>query len=94
MRSAFYLPDFCATRTVFVIVLIAQLVALILTLAGGDRDLDFWIEHGRNAAFLLWVALGTIFVLCAVRSQLAKLSIARASALALALMVAVTVWIS
>jgi two-component system sensor histidine kinase AlgZ len=93
-NSAFYLPDFCATRTVFVVVLIAQLVALVLTLASGNRDLDFWIEHARNAAFLLWIALGTACVLCAVRRQLAKLSIARASALALALIVAVTALIS
>ncbi len=93
-NSAFYLPDFCATRTVFVVVLIAQLVALVLTLAGGNRDLDFWIEHARNGAFLLWIALGTAFVLCAVRKQLARLSIARASALVLALIVAVTALIS
>ncbi len=93
-NSAFYLPDFCAARTVFVIVLIAQLVALVLTLAGGDHDLDFWIEHARNAAFLLWISIGTAGVLCAVRKQLARLSIARASALVLALIVAVTVLIS
>jgi two-component system sensor histidine kinase AlgZ len=93
-NSAFYLPDFCAARTVFVIVLIGQLVALVLTLASGDRDLDFWIEHARNAAFLLWIGIGTAGVLCAVRKPLARLSIARASALVLALIVAVTALIS
>lgn len=87
--SAFYLPDFCATRIVFIIVLIAELVALVLTLAGGGA-LDFWTELARNAPFLLWIALGTAVVLCAMRSRLASLSVARASAMALLLIVGTT----
>jgi two-component system sensor histidine kinase AlgZ len=91
---AFYLPDFCATRIVFVVVLIAELVALVLTLAHGPGSLDFWTELARTAPFLLWIALGTACVLCAVRARLARLSLVRASALALGLIVAVTLAVS
>jgi len=92
--AAFYLPDFCATRIVFVVVLIAEIVALVLTLAHGPGDLDFWTELARTAPFLLWIALGTAFVLCVVRARLARLPIARASAMALVLIVGVTLVIS
>lgn len=84
--SSFYLPDFCATRTVFVVVLISELVAFVLTLAGGGA-LDFWTELARNAPFLLWIGLGTAVVLCAVRKRLERLTVARASIMALLLIV-------
>jgi two-component system sensor histidine kinase AlgZ len=92
--SKFYLPDFCATRTAFIVVLITQLVAVVLTLAGGDRDIDFWIEHARNAVFLLWVGLSVAVVLCAMRRRLEIMQAAQASIFALAIIVGVTLVIS
>ena len=92
--SAFYLPDFCATWTVLIVVLIAELVALVLALAGGESELGFWIQLARNAPFLLWIGLGTALVLCSLRTRLARLSVPWASAMALALIVFVTLAIS
>jgi two-component system sensor histidine kinase AlgZ len=87
--SAFYLPDFCSTRIVFLIVLIAELVALVLTLAG-TSDLDFWSVLARTSFFLLWIGLGSAVVLCLLRSSLARLPVTRASAMALLLILATT----
>jgi len=92
--SAFYLPDFCATWTVLIVVLIAELVALVLALAGGESELGFWIQLARNAPFLLWIGLGTALVLCSLRTRLARLSVPWASAMTLALIVFVTLAIS
>ena len=46
--SSFYLPDFCATQTVLAVVLIAELVALVLTLAREELQHGFWIDLART----------------------------------------------
>ena len=43
-RPRAYLPDFCAAGTVLVVVLIAELVAILLTLASGSRPGMFLVE--------------------------------------------------
>ena len=52
--SGTFLPDFCAIRSVFLVVLIAELLALVITLAGGGPlrgrldDLAFNSLFGRT----------------------------------------------
>jgi two-component system sensor histidine kinase AlgZ len=91
---AFYLPDFCATPTVLAVVLISELVALVLTLARQELEHGFWIDLARTSLFLLWIGLSSATVLCYSRPHLARLSVARASAISLALPVTVTLLIS
>jgi len=91
---AFYLPDFCATPTVLAVVLISELVAIVLTLARQELEHGFWIDLARTSLFLLWVGLSSATALCYTRPLLARLSVARASAISLALPVAVTLLIS
>ena len=89
-RAPFYLPDFCAPRSVLAVVLIAELVALLLTLARYGVSTGFWTDLARTSLFLLWVGLGSAAVLCAFRGRLQRLDVARGSALALLLTLAVT----
>jgi two-component system sensor histidine kinase AlgZ len=91
---AFYLPDFCATQTVLAVVLISELVAIVLTLARQELEHGFWIDLARTSLFLLWIGLSSATVLCYSRPVLARLSVARASLISLALLVAVTLLIS
>lgn len=93
-RAPFYLPDFCAPGNVLAVVLIAELVAVLLTLARFGIAANFWTDLARTSMFLLWIGLGSAAVLCAARSRLQRLDIARGSALALALMLAVTAAVS
>ncbi|MCU0974972.1 MAG: sensor histidine kinase [Steroidobacteraceae bacterium] len=93
-RASFYLPDFCAPGNVLAIVLIAELVALLLTLARYGISENFWPDLARTSMFLLWTGLGSAALLCAARSRLQSLSVARGSALALALLLAVTAAVS
>lgn len=65
-----YLPDFCAASTVFIVVLIAELIAILLTLAAHDTPGMFMIELAKTSLFVLWLAILSAVVMCLFRSQL------------------------
>ena len=58
-----FLPDFRANRTVFLLVLLAELFAMILALSETDRLNDFWNRLALSSLFVQWVALGSAAVL-------------------------------
>jgi two-component system sensor histidine kinase AlgZ len=90
--DAFYIPDFCATRMVFAVVLIAELVALTLALARPDAP--FLTELARISMFLQWLGLTNAALLCYSRRWLARLTVPQSSAAAFALILFNTVLIS
>lgn len=65
-----YLPDFCAASSVFIIVLVAELIAILLTLAGQPGQGMFMIELAKTSLFVLWLALLCAMVMCLFRNQL------------------------
>lgn len=65
-----YLPDFCAASSVFIIVLVAELIAILLTLAGQPGPGMFMIELAKTSLFVLWLALLCAMVMCLFRNQL------------------------
>ena len=69
-ESQVYLPDFCATGTVFVVVLVAALVAIVLTLAGTTDSGRFLFELSKTALFVLWLALLGCALMCLLRGRL------------------------
>jgi two-component system sensor histidine kinase AlgZ len=93
-QSGLYLPDFCAPRNVLAVVLIAELVAMLLTLARYGIAPGFWIDLARTSMFLLWIGLGSAAVLCVTRPRLQRLDVRRGSAAALALLLGVTALVS
>jgi two-component system sensor histidine kinase AlgZ len=93
-RRSLYLPDFCRAQSVLAVILIAALVALLITLARFGISPSFWNGLTRTAMFLLWVALGIAAAWCAVRGVLSRLDAPAGSALALALALAVTALVS
>ncbi len=74
-KDQFYLPDLCAPRMVLVIVLVAELIAIVHTLSRHGVAQDFWIDLAKSSLFLLWAALGGAWLLCNARSWLAKRSV-------------------
>jgi two-component system sensor histidine kinase AlgZ len=76
--DAFFIPDFCAPRMVLAVVLIAELVALTLTLARSDAV--FFTELARLSMFLQWLGLTNAALLCYSRRWLAKLSVPQSTA--------------
>lgn len=85
-----FLPDFCNTRVIFLVILIAQLLAFVLTLAGGTSRADFWVYLSLVSLFVQWIALGNILVLCVSRRFLKNLHPAVASISYYALSLSVT----
>ena len=70
----FFLPDFCNVRMVFAVILIAELLAIVLTLAPLDTANNRWEELGIISLFIQWVALISAGVLCIVRPWLRRLN--------------------
>jgi two-component system, LytTR family, sensor histidine kinase AlgZ len=89
-RAEFYLPDFCRAQSVLAVILIAELVALLLSLARQGLSSLFWADVAETSMFLLWAALGTAAALCAARGLLSRLDVLRGSIVSLALMLVIT----
>jgi two-component system, LytTR family, sensor histidine kinase AlgZ len=92
--DGFYLPNFCTSRATLATVLIVELTALVLTLARQSATIDFWTDLARTSMFLVWIGLAGSALLCALRPQLARTSVAAGSAAVLALIGAVIAAVS
>jgi two-component system sensor histidine kinase AlgZ len=73
-----YLPDFCAAGTILVVLLVAELVAILLTLAAHTPEGRFLTELAKMSMYVLWLALLSAAVLCQVRPRVEALGPARA----------------
>lgn len=76
-ESHAFLPDFCAAGTVFVVVLIAELVAIVLALATNSPD-GFFVTLTRISFFVLWFALLGSATMCQLRGWLERSGATRA----------------
>ena len=65
-----YLPDFCAAGTVLVVVLIAELVAIVLALAAFDTPEQFLSDLWKISFFVLWFAVLGSALMCQLREKL------------------------
>jgi two-component system sensor histidine kinase AlgZ len=84
---SFFLPDFCASPAVLVVVLIAELVALVIALARQALHDNFWTDLAGSSMFLLWIGLTCSAVLCRSRAWLQTMPPARAAMIAIGLLV-------
>ncbi len=80
--SCTYLPDLCAPMAVLGVVLIAELVAIAITLARENHWISFFSALGRTSFVLLWLSLTSAAVLCGLRPWAARLRLRQGSALA------------
>ena len=88
----FFIPDLCANRRVFVVVLTAELIAVTLSLARPSNY--FLTELARISLFLQWLGLTSAALLCYARPLLARVSVPRASLGAFALLMLNTALVS
>jgi len=73
-----YLPDFCAAGTLFIVLIIAELVAIVRTLAAHEPEGQFLIQLSKSSLFVLWLALLGSAVMCQLRSRLESAGKSRA----------------
>ena len=86
--SRLFLPDFCESRAVLAVVLIVELVAMMFAISRQALHDNFWLDLAGSSLFLLWIGLSCAAVLCRTRAWLHTLPAARASLIAIALLLA------
>jgi two-component system, LytTR family, sensor histidine kinase AlgZ len=85
-----FLPDFCDNRTVFLTVLVVELLAFVLALAKSQTLDRFWTELALVSLFVQWVALAAAMVLCGCRRWLARLPPPTVTLIALGIVQSIT----
>ena len=73
LQQTSFLPDFCGTRIVFVVIILAELLAIILSLAQSVGTSDSLYDLAVYSLFIQWVALSCVAVLCLARKWLDRL---------------------
>ena len=92
--ESFFLPSFCDVRMVFAVVVIAELLAFILTLVSPGVLDNPWANLGLISVFMQWVALTSAALLCITRPLLARLGNTVAAVVSYLLVLLVTAIIS
>ncbi|MBT8088507.1 MAG: histidine kinase [Gammaproteobacteria bacterium] len=81
-----YFPDFCSAGTLFIVVLVAELIAIVLTLAGHSPEGSFLLQLSKTSFFVLWLALLGSAILCLFRNKLESAGKTRAFVIAFILL--------
>ena len=77
-----FLPNFCAIRMVFAVVVSAELLAIVLTLGAFPSADQFWTELSLRSLYIQWITLSVAALYCGLRVPLSRLSHAWAGILA------------
>ena len=91
--SGFFLPDFCHTRSVFMVVLVSELLALILALVRFQSDI-FFLQLGRYSIIIQWIALLSTALLCISRPLLRRLTDLQAGLISYLLVLLITLLVT
>lgn len=69
-----FLPNFCSAEVIFVVVLSAELLAIVLSLALPIYSRDILFDLAMNSLFVQWVSLSCVGLLCTLRRYFACLT--------------------
>ncbi len=83
----FRVPDLCTVPAISLVVLFAELLAVVLVFAGAELS---WVRLALVSLYVQWVALVSAGVLCASRPVLARIPLVPGALLAFSLVLAVT----
>ncbi|HEC16823.1 MAG TPA: sensor histidine kinase [Sedimenticola sp.] len=68
-----FLPNFCSIRNTFMVVVTAELLAMVLTLSADVSPQGLPQELGLRSLYVQWIALASAGLLCALRPWLRRL---------------------
>lgn len=88
--AANWLPQFCSAPTLFAVMVVAELVALVVVLVPEQEARPLLPRLGVTSLYVQWLALLNVVVLCSLRQPLARFRVRTAYLLAGAAGVAVT----
>ena len=78
--TGFYLPDLCQVKAVLFIVLVAELLAIVLTLSGSGIAAFDWQSFALKSLFCQWAFLSSAACLCQLRPWIRHMSLATGAA--------------
>lgn len=90
----FFLPNFCAVNSIFILCIGSEMMAIVFILATGDILWESWDELGLLSFFVQWIAFASAGVLCLSRRWLARFSTMWAAICAYLLVVTMTALIA
>jgi len=90
VAGEFFIPDLCAPRPVFVMVLLAELLVIVYTLASSILPRFNWDLLATCSLFTQWVVLLSAALMCQLRGPFSRLSLPLAAGASLALVASVT----
>lgn len=90
VNGEFFVPDLCAARSVFVMVLLVELMALVFTLASSGLPRFNWELLATCSLFVQWVVLLSAALLCQLRGLFSRLSLPVVTVACLLVVLAVT----
>ena len=86
-----FLPDFCNISMTLAVVMAAELLAVILSVAHFVSIQQFWSDLSMQSLYIQWIALGSIASLCLMKNSLRKLSAGWSGFFALIIILIVTI---
>jgi two-component system sensor histidine kinase AlgZ len=90
----YFLPNFCSVRMVFAVVVIAELLAFVITLLSPGVIDNPWGNLGLISMLVQWIALASAALLCIGRLLLSRMSNSTAALASYLLVLLVTVVVS
>ena len=88
--AGFFIPDLCASTSVFVMVLLAELLVVVHVLVNSALPQFNWNLLASNSLFVQWVVLLSAALLCRLRQPFSRLRLPLASAGSLLVVLLVT----
>jgi two-component system sensor histidine kinase AlgZ len=85
-----FLPDFCAIRSVFAVVVTGELLAILLSLAVVDHLQQFIRQLSLISLMVQWIALTTSGLLCLLNKRLQRLGNQLSGAIVFGLLLSMT----
>lgn len=90
LAGEFFIPDICAPRPVFIMVLLTELMVIIYVLASSALPRFNWDLLATCSLFVQWVVMLSAALLCQLRRPFSRLSLPLATTGSLLLVLAVT----
>jgi two-component system, LytTR family, sensor histidine kinase AlgZ len=88
--SEFFIPDLCGSRSVFVMIVLAELLVIVHTLAVSSLPVFDWRLFALGSLTVLWIVLLSASVICQLRTVLSRLALPMATICCLLVVVIVT----
>ena len=86
----FFIPDLCSPQSVFIMVLLSELLVLVYALAVSTLPRFNWDLLATSSLFVQWVVLLSAALLCLMRSLFSRLGLQAATVGSMAIVLSVT----